>query len=49
MAHTKPFRSSPLARSTPVHMLAEKNVNPSMMKNMGQKPLRALAGTRSAV
>lgn len=28
-------------------MLAEKNVKPSMMKNMGQKPLRAPAGTRS--
>ena len=30
-------------------MLAEKNVKPSIIKNMGQKPLRAEAGTRSPV
>ena len=44
----KPDKSSPCASETPVHMLAEKKVKPSMIKNIAAKPLRADAGTASS-
>lgn len=43
----KPDRSSPLPSFAPTLMLAEKNVKPSMMKNIGMNALRADFGTLS--
>ena len=50
IAQMNPERSSPFAILAPTLMLAEKNVNPSMMTNIDQKPLRsfALEGTASS-
>ena len=47
-AHTKPDRSKPLPSFAPTLILAEKNVNPSITKNICQKPLRADSGTASS-
>ncbi len=48
IAHIKPDRSRPFPRLAPTLMLAEKKVKPSIMKNIGQKPFRALEGTLSS-
>ena len=42
----KSLSSNPMPSLAPTDMLAEKNVNPSITKNIGRNPLRAEAGTR---
>ena len=44
-ASTNPERSSPFPSLAPTLILAEKNVNPSITKNMLRKPRRADSGT----
>ena len=46
-AHTKPEKSNPLAILAPTLMLAEKNVNPSMMTNIARKFFLDVFGTGS--